>query len=332
MIIKSYIAEKNLNQIDKFSSVLFYGENQGLKKNFKEKLRSIHKECEILNLFQDEIIKNKNVIINEINNKSLFNKKKIIFIDQASEKIFSIVEEIRENLEEDKIFIFCGILDKKSKLRNTFEKDLNSGIIACYQDSDLTIKNLISKELSKLEGLSNQAINLIATNVNLDRDKLTNEISKIKSYFADKKVNLDDLETLLNIKTNENFNNLKDQALKGNKLKTNELLTDTVFDDNHNILYLSILSQRLLKLKEINNLLKDNNNIETIITKLKPPVFWKDKTNLIEQSKKWTKIKLDAALEKIFEAEKQLKSSSVNKKELIIKNLLINLCLDANSF
>ena len=332
MIIKSYIAEKNLNQIDKFSSVLFYGENQGLKKDFKEKLRSIYKECEILNLFQDEIIKNKSLIINEINNKSLFNKKKIIFIDQASEKIFSIVEEIRENLEEDKIFIFCGILDKKSKLRNTFEKDLNSGIIACYQDNDLTIKNLISKELSKLEGLSNQAINLIATNVNLDRDKLTNEISKIKSYFADKKVNLDDLETLLNIKTNENFNTLKDQALKGNKLKTNELLTDTIFDDNHNILYLSILSQRLLRLKEINDLLKNNDNIETILTKLKPPVFWKDKANLIEQSKKWTKIKLDTALGRIFEAEKQLKSSSVYKKELIIKNLLINLCLDANSF
>ena len=71
------------------------------------------------------------------------------------------------------------------------------------------------------------------------------------------------------------------------------------------------MSQRLLKLKEINNLLKDNNNIETIITKLKPPVFWKDKTNLIEQSKKWTKIKLDAALEKIFEAEKQQRRQKV---------------------
>ena len=140
------------------------------------------------------------------------------------------------------------------------------------------------------------------------------------------------METLLNIKTNENFNTLKDQALKGNKLKTNELLTDTIFDDNHNILYLSILSQRLLRLKEINDLLKNNDNIETILTKLKPPVFWKDKANLIEQSKKWTKIKLDTALGRIFEAEKQLKSSSVYKKELIIKNLLINLCLDANSF
>ena len=52
------------------------------------------------------------------------------------------------------------------------------------------------------------------------------------------------------------------------------------------------------------------------------PMSTSDKANLIEQSKKWTKIKLDSAIEKIFEAEKQLKSSSVNKKELIIKNLL----------
>ena len=53
---------------------------------------------------------------------------------------------------------------------------------------------------------------------------------------------------------------------------------------------------------------------------------------VLKQKKKWTKIKLELAIEKIFEAEKQLKSSSVNKKELIIKNLLINLCLEANSF
>ena len=79
-------------------------------------MRTIHKECEILNLFQDDIIKNK-VCLNEINNKSLFKKRKIIFIDQASEKIFSIIEEICKDLDDSKIFVFCGILDKKSKLK-----------------------------------------------------------------------------------------------------------------------------------------------------------------------------------------------------------------------
>ena len=76
MIFKSYILEQSFQSINNCKLFLFYGENQGLKKEFKEKLRIKDKDQEILNLFQDEIIKNKNIVVNEVNNKSLFNKKK----------------------------------------------------------------------------------------------------------------------------------------------------------------------------------------------------------------------------------------------------------------
>ena len=76
MIFKSYILEQSLQSINNCKLFLFYGENQGLKKEFKEKLKIQNKNQEVLNLFQDEIIKNKNILVNEINNKSLFNEKK----------------------------------------------------------------------------------------------------------------------------------------------------------------------------------------------------------------------------------------------------------------
>ena len=71
MIFKSYIIEENFETIHNCKLFLFYGENQGLKQEFKEKLKKQNKTKEILNLFQDEIIKNKNILINEIKNKSL---------------------------------------------------------------------------------------------------------------------------------------------------------------------------------------------------------------------------------------------------------------------
>ena len=118
MIFKSYILEQNLSSISNINTLLFYGENIGLKKEFKEQLKEQNSNDEILNLIQEDIIKNKDLLVNEINNKSLFSNKKIVLIDQASEKIFNILEEIIKNLKGDKLYIFADALDKRSKLRN----------------------------------------------------------------------------------------------------------------------------------------------------------------------------------------------------------------------
>ena len=76
MIFKSYILEQNQQKIEDSKMFLFYGENNGLKKEFKETIKKKRIEKEVLNLFQSEILKNKNILTNEITNKSLFGKKK----------------------------------------------------------------------------------------------------------------------------------------------------------------------------------------------------------------------------------------------------------------
>ncbi len=331
MIFKSYILEQNFQSINNLKLFLFYGENQGLKKEFKEKLRIQDKEQEILNLFQDEIIKNKNILINEVNNKSLFNKKKIIFINQVNDKILDIIDEITKNIQDEKIFLFSDILEKKSKLRNYFEKSKFYGIAACYQDNEITIKKIITKRLSNYQGLTNQIINLIVQNTGLDRSKVNNEIDKIASCFKDKKIDPSKIDLLLNIRTSDDFNLLKDEALNGNKINTNRLLADTVFEVENNIYYLYSINQRINKLNEIENMKQKNSNIESLISNLKPPVFWKDKPILIEQTRKWNKNKIQEALKKTYKAEIEIKSNPSIRKDLLIKNLIIELCATASS-
>ena len=253
MIFKSYILEGSFQSISNCKIFLFYGENQGLKKEFKEKLRIKNKNQEILNLFQDEIVKNNNILINEINNKSLFNEKKIIFINQADDKILDIINEIIEDIQDEKIFLFSDILDKKSKLRSYFEKSKSCGTAACYQDNEITIRKIIMKKLNDYQGLTSQIINLIIQNTVLDRNKVNNEIDKIISCFKDKKIDLKKIDLLLNIRINDDFNLLKDQALNGNKINTNRLLADTVFEVEDNIYHLNSINQRINKLNEIEN-------------------------------------------------------------------------------
>ena len=107
------------------------------------------------------------------------------------------------------------------------------------------------------------------------------------------------------MKTNEDFDKLKDEVFKGNKKEANILLSSTVFDSSYSIYYLNIINQRINKLKEIIKLKNENNNIETLVNNLKPPIFWKDKPVIIHQAKNGQK-KLNAALKNSYNVELKL--------------------------
>ena len=111
MIQKSYIVEDNI-KILKNKIVLIYGENLGLINDLKEKLRIEISQNKIIKFLQDDIIKNPHLLINEITNRSLFEERKYIFIDNVSDKIFKILEQVEQDLENNKILLFAGILEK----------------------------------------------------------------------------------------------------------------------------------------------------------------------------------------------------------------------------
>ena len=75
MIVKSFILENNIKSIIDKNIFLFYGENLGLKRDFKKKDKKELVNSETLNFVQEEIIKNQNILFNEIKNKSLFEEK-----------------------------------------------------------------------------------------------------------------------------------------------------------------------------------------------------------------------------------------------------------------
>lgn len=329
MIFKSYLIEQN-NNLNNKNILLFYGENVGLKNEFKNKLKLKNKNSEIVRFNQEEIIKEEEKFVNEIFNISLFDKKKIYFIESSSDKILEFFKNIEDKLSDQKIYLFAELLDKKSKLRNYFEKSNNIGAVACYADNEISIKKIILDKLKGFEGLSPQNINMIIENTNLDRVKLDNELDKIITYFTNKKINTDTLGLLLDIRVNDSFNLLKDEALCGNKIKTNKLLSNTVMDDDKNIFYLNIINQRMNKLIETSELAK-NLSLENAVNTIKPPIFWKDKPMFIMQAKKWNINKIKNVLKKTYDLEIKIKSNSIINKNILVKKLLIDVCELANT-
>jgi len=329
MIYKSYSVEENISSISG-KIFLFYGENLGLQNDLKNKIRKLDNKALIKNFNQEEILADENKFFNELLNKSLFEDTKIFFINQTNDKILELIKEIEIKEDNQKVFLFSELLDKRSKLRNYFEKSNKLGIVACYADNEISLKKIILNKLEGYTGLTSQNINIIIENCGLDRSKLNNELIKIATFFKNKIIDTDKLETLLNLKVNNNFDLLKDQALVGNKTKTNKLISDTILENEKNIFYLNIINQRLMKLLEVNKNTKDG-NVEGAINKIKPPIFWKDKALFSLQARKWNKVKLKKMLHQTYKIELKIKSNSQVSQSLLIKKLLVDICCLANA-
>ena len=109
------------------------------------------------------------------------------------------------------------------------------------------------------------------------------------------------------------------------------MLRDTIFEADKNILYLNQINLRLTKLLEINKKNEHNKNLERSISDLKPPIFWKDKPNVLAQAKKWHSDKIKNMLNKTYNLELKIKSDSSIDKNILLKNLIVDICNQANS-
>jgi len=85
------------------------------------------------------------------------------------------------------------------------------------------------------------------------------------------------------------------------------------------------------KLKNILLLVNKDLSFDEKLKSLKPPIFWKDKTNFINQAKIWDKKKIKIILKKTYEIEKKIKSNSFINKNILVKKLILDICECANS-
>ena len=105
MILKSYLLEQKISLIDKYFINLIYGENIGMKDDIKSQIKIYFKNHEKILFTQDEILKKKDILIEQVENTSLFSSKKIIFINEVTDKIKDIIYDIGQKQKDDiKIF------------------------------------------------------------------------------------------------------------------------------------------------------------------------------------------------------------------------------------
>ena len=338
MIIKSYEVKKNTANFSKYNFFLLYGENVGLKKDIKEFIKKTLKQkndnLEILSLYESEIMSNEDNFYDFAYSGSLFGNKKIINVFDATDKIIKKLDDVYSK-DPKNIFLFflSGPLDKKSKLRNFFEKDKKTICIPCYLDNEKDLEIIAQSELKKNNiSLSREIINLLIEKSNSDRDNLRNEVEKIKSFALNKKkLELEEIKSLINFSGDYKSDILINECLSGNILQYKKIVSELYSNTVDQIFLLRILSNKVLRLLKI----KENDNKQTSVDNLinfsKPAIFWKEKPIVKKQLSIWNIKDLKKLINEINNTEFWCKKKPQVSKAIFF-NFFLKICLKASNY
>ena len=318
MIVKFYNLKKSLEKEINF--YLLYGKNTGL---IEETINNILKPSFSKNIFyydELEILSNLDSFREKIFNNSFFENDKLIIINRVSEKLLKIIQELIEQKTKDlKVIIKCGALEKKSKLRNFFEKNNETVIVPFYEDDNQTLMIIAQKFFKEKKiKISSENINYIVRRSIGDRISLKNELEKIANY-SQKKLTIGSKEILKLTNSTENYSisELTDQCLARNIKKTINILNENIPSIEDNILILKSFLYKLKRLKKIKEELEIKKDQEQVISSFKPPIFWKDKEIIKQQLKTLSLNEIKLFIKKVNNLELMIKKNSQISNQII---------------
>ena len=224
------------------------------------------------------------------------------------------------------------MLDKKSKLRNFFEKEKETICVAFYADTHQTLNIIANNFLRDIKlSLSQQSINLIIEKSNGSRQHLQNELEKINSLsLTNKKIEINQIMRITNLGNQNTISELIDLCLIKNKVKMIKMLNENNFTGDDSILILRSLLNKTKRLFNLSKSYQVNRSIDSLVLSYKPTIFWKEKDLVKQQIKIWSLINIKKLISQISTIEQLVKQTPLQSKN-ILSDFLLKISAKTNS-
>ena len=221
---------------------------------------------------------------------------------------------LERELTDTKIIIKSSNLEKKSKLRNLFEKEEQLICTAVYEDDSRSLNYIINNFLKDHKfSLSQEIKNILIERSKGDRINLKNELEKLRNLQISKnKVSIEDVLKLTNLAENYSVFELSDNYLSKNSKKVSKILNENNYSSEDCILIIRTILNKTKRLLKIRTEIDNNSNIDQVISSFKPPIFWKEKDIVKKQAQSWSTNEVKEIIFKINDLETSVKKNTAN--------------------
>jgi DNA polymerase-3 subunit delta len=278
------ITHPNLNSnLHQFQSILVYGSDYGLISQTCEDIidKLIPGQRSVFNftsLQYSNIIKNPELLYNELNSLSLTKEQKVIYITEVEKSFPAWLKELLTQINKSTFIIFKALeLPPSAAIRKFFETEKNLAIIACYHDSHSLTENIIKTKLKQIGiSIDKPILDYLVMNINADRLITLSELDKLILFAQEKgKITLNDIQEIICKSSNLSLDDFCFDILRGHKSNF-DLQLHQLLDNKINVItIIRTITRHLQQLLKAKSMIVNNVNVEQAIQKLSPPVFFK---------------------------------------------------------
>ena len=327
MIIKDYQLINSINS-ELFQSFLIYGPNEGLiRENIDIVFKNFTKgaDCEKINIVGKQLDESISILNDEISTISLFSEKKFIILDSPKEKHVSIIEDsLSLDFKNTCMVVKQDNLTKSSNIRKLYETSKNHFSLACYDDDIKVLSSLLEK-FQKEHNITfdSDVKSFLLNNLSNDRMVIKNELEKILLSLSkdDRKVDIEKLRYILHDSAHADFQQINSSILFGN-IEIGSKSLEKLFNLGTNpVAILKSFNNYIMRIRLTQVELAKGKQFDEAIKVLRPPVFWKEKTDFKRHCLMWPSHVIENTINEVLSSEIKCMTNNVIAKEQCEKTL-----------
>ncbi len=272
-----------LNKIpDNIKIILFYGPDSGLITHrlqiaMKSFLGDDFDLSSLVYLYESDLKDYPEKLEEEFTTFSLFSEeKKIIILRDIKDFSIKLVNSAIDSIS-DKILVLIESddLSTTSSLRKTAENSEKWASVACYQDNNLAIKDLIKKKiLVNSCKIDDDAMNFLIENLGNNRLISESEIDKLILYkYYDKHITLQDVLENIDNQSVVAFDRFI-YAFFDKNIEEAYINLKKLLEEENVITIVRVLLNHTIKLHYAKLQIEDGIEIDIVIKNIKPPIFF----------------------------------------------------------
>jgi DNA polymerase III subunit delta len=198
-------------------------------------------------------------------------------------------------------------------LRKWFEDSPQAAAIGCYRDEMRDIQAIVTKTFSDA-GIQapRDVIDALCAQLGNDREVTRSELEKIVTYAGEEKtVSADEVAALVDYNRDTPLDDIVNAAADKNVAALDAMLAVHLREGAAPVAYLRALMRYFNRLYYVKARAEAGYDIETTVSNLKPPVFFRQKPLLIRHARNWGLEQIVRALKLLLAAEIAGKTSDI---------------------
>ena len=303
-----------------FRFILFYGPNIGLvnllfNKVIKELSIDVNDPFNVSKFYTQNLIDEPYILTDTITTFTMSSDKRIILLDLSNNSLRkNIIDNIKTSLSSEvDDFLVIIKADNLGSMNELVKFTLNYKfgiLVPCYEETANQIKLEISNILRENNyKFSDSFISNLSSKFSNDSSINKMEFDKLNNFLINnKEVTETVLLSSVIDNTNVNLNNLSNFCALGD-VKNALFFYEKIIDSSISpIVVIRTMVKHFKIIEKVLCNIEDGKNIDDAINYIKPPIFFKDKPVIINQSRLWSLPKINLILKRLADAEIRCKS------------------------